>query len=167
MMRPLIVLVAALVAGSAAAVAGPKAAVFPFELNDVSLEAELVGRRPEETRRLALVTDEMRRLAARDLGYEVLDLGALGADVEKAAPLYKCDGCEVDLARRVGADVAITGYVRKVSSLILKVFINVRDVNSGKLTKIHQVDIKGSTDETWLRAVRYMVKNGLAAGSSH
>jgi hypothetical protein len=167
MIRLSLALVVVLLASTGAALAGPRAAIFPFELSDVSLEGELAGPRPDETHRLMLATEELRQLAARAAGYEVLDLAGLTAEIEKATPLYKCNGCEADMARRLGADVAITGYVRKVSNLILKVFINVRDVDSGKLTRIHQVDIKGNTDETWLRGVRYMVANGLVGGSEH
>jgi uncharacterized protein DUF2380 len=167
MILPPIALVVVLLAGATAASAGQKAAIFPFELHDASLEGELAGPRADETRRLTLLTQELRQLAARDAGYEVLDLTDLTAEIEKATPLYKCNGCEADIARRVGADVAITGYVRKVSNLILNVFISVRDVESGKITRLHQVDIKGNTDETWLRGVRYLVANGLVGGSKH
>ncbi|HEX6001200.1 MAG TPA: DUF3280 domain-containing protein [Hyphomicrobiaceae bacterium] len=166
MIRILVALAVAAVVHAAAAEARPKAAVFPFELSDASLEGELAGQRPDETKRLALVTQELRRLAAQKAGYEVLDLTSLKGNIEKAAPLYKCNGCEAELARRAGADVAITGYVRKVSNLILKVFINVRDVDTGRITAIQQADIKGNTDETWLRGVRYLVINGLA-GKGH
>jgi Protein of unknown function (DUF2380) len=165
MIRPLLALVVLLLAGAAAASAAQKAAIFPFELSDGSLEGELAGPRADETRRLMLLTQELRQLAARDAGYEVLDLTGLTAEIEKATPLYKCNGCETDIARRVGADVAITGYVRKVSNLIMKIFIVVRAVESGKITRVHQVDIKGNTDETWVRGVRYLVANGLVRGS--
>ncbi|HWE20650.1 MAG TPA: DUF3280 domain-containing protein [Hyphomicrobiaceae bacterium] len=167
MIRLTFALVVVLLAGTSVALAGPRAAVFPFELSDGSLEGELSGPRPDETRRLALLTEELRQLAARAAGYEVVDLGGLTAEIEKAAPLYKCNGCEVELARRVGANVAITGYVRKVSNLILKVFIVVRDVETGKIARVHQADIKGNSDETWLRGVRYIVANGLVGGSGH
>lgn len=146
----------------AAAHAGPKAAIFPFELNDVSIEGAMSGPRADETRRLALATEELRRLAAREAGYEVVDLEGVKPQIEKAAPLYKCNGCEAEIARRAGAEIAVTGYVRKVSNLILKVFINVRDVESGRLTAVYQADIKGNTDETWRRGVRWLVVNRLA-----
>ena len=112
--------------------AGPKAAIFPFELIDVSIEGELLVIGPRR-RRLALVTGAAT-LAARDGGYEVVDLSALAAEIEKAAPLHKCGGCEVDIARRAGAESPITGTVRKISNLILGFTIEVRDVASGKLT---------------------------------
>jgi hypothetical protein len=146
--------------------AGPKAAIFPFELNDVSIEGEVGGRRPGETQRLALATQELRRLAAQDAGYELVELSGLEAEIERAAPLYKCIGCEVSIARRAGADVAITGTVRKVSSLILSMSIQVRDVTSGRLTRVVQADIRGNTDESWVRGVRWLVTNRLLASQA-
>jgi hypothetical protein len=153
----------ALLAPTAAASAGPKAAIFPFELIDVSIDGELGGPRTEEAQRLALVTQELRQLAARDGGYELVDLSGLTTEAEKAAPLYKCDGCEVDIARRAGADIAITGTVRKVSNLILGFTIQVRDVTSGRLTHVLQASIRGNTDESWLRGIRWLVANRLLA----
>jgi Protein of unknown function (DUF2380) len=158
----LAVLVVSLVAPTIAW-AGPKAAIFPFELIDVSLEGELAGPRAEEAQRLALVTQELRQLAARDGAYQLVDLSALTAEIQRAGPLHKCAGCEVDIARRAGADIAITGTVRKVSNLILGFNIEVREVTSGRLTRVLQADIRGNTDDSWLRGIRWLVANRLLA----
>jgi hypothetical protein len=144
--------------------AAPKAAVFPLELIDTSLEGEISGPRADEASRLALATEELRKLAAREAGYEVLDLGGIAPDIRSAAPLYKCNGCEVELARRAGADVAITAAVRKFSPLLLSIHIYVTDVGTGNLTKMYRVDIRGNTDETWLRGLRRLVAEGLVGG---
>ena len=109
--------------------------------------------------RLKLITDELRMLAARDGGYEVLDLSGIAPQLEQAAPLNKCGGCEVDLARRAGADLAITGFVRKVSNLVLELHLIVRDVPTGNVTKTSRVELRGNTDETWLRGIRRLVGN--------
>lgn len=152
-----------LLAPGAAASAGPKAAIFPFELIDVSIDGALGGPRADEAQRLVLVTRELRQLAARDAGYDVVDLSGLTVETEKAAPLHQCGGCEVDIARRAGADIAVTGTVRKVSNLILGFTIQVRDVASGRLTRVLQADIRGNTDESWLRGIRWLVANRLLA----
>ena len=154
---------ALLLAAPPIASAAQKAAIFPFELNDVSIEGELGGRRPDETQRLALVTQELRRLAAQDAGYELVELSGLEAEIERASPLHKCGGCEVNIARRAGADLAFTGTVRKVSGLILGVSILVRDVSNGTVTRVLQAQIRGNTDESWIRGVRWLVKNQLLA----
>ena len=119
------------------------------------------GPRVDETRRLVLATQELRQLAARDGSYELVDLSGLSVEIERAAPLHKCNGCEVEIARRAGAEIAITGTVRKVSSLILNINIQVREVAGGKLTRALQADIRGNTDESWLRGIRWLVANRL------
>ena len=151
-------------AAATPAQAAPKAAVFPVELIDTSLEGEISGPRADEASRLALATEELRRLAGREAGYEVVDLGGIAPDIRTAAPLYKCNGCEIELARRAGADVAITAAVRKFSPLLLSLHIYVTDVATGNLTKMTRVDIRGNTDETWLRGVRRLVAQGLVGG---
>ena len=159
-LRPFIVASAIILVLSTVVSAGPKAAIFPFELIDVSIEGEIAGHRAEG-RRLAVVTEELRRLAARDGGYELVDLSGFAADIEKAAPLHKCGGCEADIARSAGADLAITGIVRKVSNLILNVTIQVRDASTGKPNRVFQADIRGNTDESWIRGIRWLVANRL------
>ena len=94
-------------------------------------------------------------------GYELVDLSGLTAEIEKAAPLHKCGGCEVDIAHRAGAEIAITGTVRKVPNLILGFTIEVRDVSTGRLTRVLQASIRGNTDEFWLRGIRWLVANRL------
>ena len=159
-LRPFIAASALILVLSTGVLAGPKAAIFPFELIDVSIEGEIAGHRAEEGR-LAVVTEELRRLAARDGGYELVDLSEFAAEIEKAAPLHKCGGCEADIARHAGADLAITGTVHKISNLILGVTIQVRDASSGKPNRILQADIRGNTDESWLRGIRWLVANRL------
>jgi hypothetical protein len=161
--RAIVAALMLLLAPTAAASAGPKAAIFPFELIDVSIDGALGGARVDEAQRLVLVTRELRQLAARDGGYDLVDLSGLTAEIEKAAPLHKCGGCEVDIARRTGADIAVTGTVRKVSNLILGITILVRDVTSGRLVRVLQADIRGNTDESWVRGIRWLVANRLLA----
>jgi Protein of unknown function (DUF2380) len=164
MIRVLLAPLAIWLASAAAAVAGQKAAIFPFELIDVSLQGEYVGAQSGEAKRLLLATEELRNLAARDAGYEVVDLSALKAEIDKSGPFHKCDGCETGIARQAGAGVAVTGTVRKISNLVLVVHIYVRDVASGRVNKVHRVELRGNTDETWLRGVRRLVREHVTGG---
>ena len=141
MIRLLLACVGIALAAAAPAHAAPKAAIFAVELIDVSLDGEYVGPRADEAHRLVLTTDELRRLVARETGYEVLDLGAIAPEIARSAPLYRCNGCEIDLARRAGADLAITATVRKISNLVLVFHVHVSDVASGTLTKVQRVEL--------------------------
>jgi hypothetical protein len=150
--------------GSAGAAAEPKtAAVFDFELIDTSLEGEMRGRQPAETARLGLISDHLRRLLADSGKYAVIDTAPAALDIEAAGFLHACNGCESDIARQLGAELAVRGTVQKVSNLILNVNIYVIDAKTGGHVDGMSVDVRGNTDESWLRGVSYIVKNRLAA----
>jgi hypothetical protein len=158
--RPLLLLAA--LAASAPALAAPeKAAVFGIEL----LDPNAVGGRaprPEEARRLALATDELRKaVAAQQL--DSVDLAPSAAEIRKDAPLYKCEGCAERIAKEAGAGLAVYGYVQRDSNQLLNLSITVSDTENGKVLRGGQVVIRGDTDDTWLHGVRWLVKNRLFA----
>lgn len=152
------------------AAAGQKAAVFPFELIEASqLDVgglpfgglKLGGVPKEEKRRLVLVDVELAELMRRDGRYDVADLVGLAAEIEAASPLHKCNGCEADIAKKAGADLAVSGTVEKFSDTLLNVSIFVREAASGTLKQSMSTVIQGNTDEAWLRGVRWLAKNRL------
>jgi hypothetical protein len=67
------------------------------------------------------------------------------------------------LARRIGAELAITGTVQKVSNLILNMNIYVRDASSGAIIAAMSADMRGNTDESWSRTLDWLVGNRLLA----
>ncbi len=146
-----------------AAAAAPSVAIFPFELIDDSQEGEANGPREDETKRIGAITAELRDLVAKDGRYVPVDLAPLAAEIVEKAPLYKCNDCEIDLAKKAGAELAMIATVQKVSNLILNLNLYIRDVASGERKKTMSVDIRGNTDETWSRSLRYLLKNQLFA----
>lgn len=156
-------LAAALLPLSSAAWAAPSVAIFPFELIDTSQEGEADGIREDQTRRLASITAELRDLVTKDGRYGVVDLSQLTAEIADKAPLHKCNDCEIDLAKKAGAELAMVGTVQKVSNLILNLNLYIRDIASGAMKRTMSVDIRGNTDETWSRSLRYLLKNQLFA----
>lgn len=146
-----------------AAEAPLKAAVFPAELVDTSTEGDLNGARADETARLALVTRTLADGLAASGGYAVLDLGPAMGAIAANAPIRGCNGCDIDIARGLGADVAVIAVVQKVSNLILDVHLYVRDVNSGKVVRYGGTSIRGNTDESWTRGVRWLLRHRILA----
>jgi hypothetical protein len=150
-----------------AALAGQKAIIFPFDLIDQSQQFEigLMPKEidPEEKRRLAIITDELTKLIKQSGRYEVVDPAPIAAEIEEKAPMHKCNGCEDDLAKKVGAEVAFIGTVRKASDVLFTVSVYIRDVASAKVIKQASSEIYGNTDAMWLRAVRYLVGKRLFA----
>ena len=145
---------------SAAASAVPKAAVFDFEFIDSSLEGEKNGPRPDEQDRLAKIGDQLRKGLADSGKFQIVDIAPVEAEAHHSN-LQACGGCDARLAEQLGADLAITGTVQKVSNLILNVNVYVRDAHSDKSLAAMSVDMRGNTDESWSRAMSYLLRNRL------
>jgi Protein of unknown function (DUF2380) len=154
------VALAALLAAAAPGAAAPKVAVFEFELLDTSLEGELQGPRADEQWRLSRLADTLREALAASGRYEVVDITPVGAEA-RSKNLHTCGRCDAQLAAAVGAELAITGTVQKVSNLILNMNIYVRDVRSSNLIRQMSADFRGNTDESWSRALDWLVRNRL------
>ena len=137
-------------------------AVFDFELIDTSLEGAIRGARLDEQQRLARLSDQLRQLL-RDSGrFSLVDITPIASEA-LASNLQACGGCDTRLARRIGAEMAITGTVQKVSNLILNMNIYVRDASSGATIAAMSADMRGNTDETWSRTLNWLVHNRLLA----
>lgn len=148
-------LLAAIVSPAAAA---PKAAVFEFELIDTSLDGELLGTTDAEKRRLSQLAPKLRAMLT-DLGkFQIVDISPV-AEQAKDSNLQACGFCDAMMARKLGAEVAITGTVQKVSNLILNINVYYRDANTNELIRAGSVDIRGNTDDSWFRGLRYLIKN--------
>ena len=131
--------------------ADPKSLALPqFGLIDAMRELSSEEARRETDRRLALVGAELaRQLEARGM-YRVL---------ESSHEPLGCNGCEIDAAKALGAERVALCWVQKVSNLILNLNIEVKSVASGETVYAKSVDIRGNTDESWLRGVRRLVDN--------
>jgi uncharacterized protein DUF2380 len=149
----------------ASASAAQKAVIYPFDLIDQQQQFEIgimpMGIDPEEKRRLGIITEELTKLIKEGGRYEVVDSTPIVAEIEEKSPMHKCNGCEDDLAKKVGADVAFIGTVRKASDVLFTVSIYIRDVNKEQVVKQGSSEIYGNTDAMWLRAVRYIVDRRL------
>jgi hypothetical protein len=75
--------------------------------------------------------------------------------------LRTCDGCDAALARAAGAKISVTGWVQKLSNLILAINLVARDVATGSVIEAGSVDIRGNTDQSWSRRLSYLLRNRL------
>lgn len=163
----LVSVLCALVFGATMSVAAPKTAVFPFELSVPALHPDdlMFGTtiKDEDRARLKIVTKELRTLLAATGEFSVVDLAPFEKEIEEKSPLHECNGCENDLAKKMGVELAVLPLMQKSSDTLLNLTIAIQDVASGRLTKAERVVIQGNTDESWLRAVRWLVKRRLVA----
>jgi hypothetical protein len=142
-----------------------KVAVFEFELIDTSLEGATNGPRADEQRRLSRLAEELRSRLAGSGRYVPVDISPVAEDARRSN-LQACGGCDAELARRAGAELAVTGTVQKISNLILNMNIYVRDAANGRLVNQMSADFRGNTDESWSRALDWLVRNRLLAAAS-
>jgi hypothetical protein len=152
----------ALIATPTSGAAQQSAAVFDFEFMDSSLEGELKGKRPDEQARLAEISTQLRTRMAESGRFRLVDIAAVAGQA-RANNLQACGACDVRLAGQVGAELAVTGTVQKVSNLILNMNIYIRDVATGHLIGAMSADMRGNTEESWSRTLDWLVRNRLLA----
>jgi hypothetical protein len=139
-----------------------KVVIFDFELADTSLEGEKNGPQAAEQTRLLSVSDQLRKGLADSGKFTIVDIAPIRAEAHNSN-LQACGGCDVQFAQKLGADIAITGVVHKVSSLILNMTIFVRSARTGHLITAANADFRSNTDESWARTTSFLLRNRLLA----
>lgn len=161
-MRALAIAGLLLMTVTAAQCAEPKIAVFDLELLDTSLDGELKGPRDDEHVRLLRISSQLRDELRQSSRFELLDMTSTNAAAHEKN-LQACGGCDVQMAQQIGADLALTGTVQKISNLILNMTMYLRSAHTGRLVATMNADFRGNTDESWSRALSYLVRNRLLA----
>ena len=136
-----------------------RAALFPVEFDDTSPEPP----HPAELARATALGQQLRDLLARSDRYTFVSIAPVAAQAAGQV-LHACSGCEAALAKRAGAQVSVLCWVQKVSNLILNINAVIRDADTGKMLAAGSVDIRGNTDLSWSRGLRYLVRYRLLAG---
>jgi hypothetical protein len=132
----------------------------------VVLDLELVGDlgdpalNAEHEVRLAKTSDQLRAELSRVPRYEVVDTTPAREMIEASRAtqyLYKCNGCEIDIAEQLGGDQVLVAWIHRVSQLILTLTYEIRDVPSAEPVRRKAFDFRGDNDAGWSRAVTAMV----------
>lgn len=114
-----------------------------------------------EYQRLPVIRKQLAGELERHGLYRVVDIApaeALIAKLSAQAPLDACNGCELAVAQALHADRVLVGWVQKVSNLILNINIRIEDAGTGKVVLERSVDLRGDTDASWSRGIRYLVQ---------
>ena len=149
----------------AAANAGQTVAIFPFDMAFQRSEEDFylgaAGPSKDEQRRLDIAHEALMGFVRADGRYKIADLTPLTQEIAAAAPIYQCNGCEVDLAGKVKAELVMTSVIDKISETHLSLNIALVDVAKNKLVSNSSVLIQGNTDEAWLHGIKWLAKNRL------
>lgn len=156
---------AAAIAGQSEAVgAEPHAlrslAVVDFELVD---DQNNPATKAAQEVRLRNATAQLQRELAEQKLYRVVDPSP-SQELQRRLRsqqefLYRCDDCAAQIGQLLGVDLVMVTWVQKVSELILNLNVQIFDVGAGKVVFSKSVDMRGNTDESWTRAVHYLVRD--------
>lgn len=138
-----------------------KIAIFDFELEDYSAGNELIGETPDDAAQLKRATSEARRLIAESGRYSLVDVSGADAEPVKARSLRKCNGCEADIALKLGADQSFIGIVARSSRTEYAVGFQIRDAKDGATIFKRQTELRMGTNDSWYRGVSRLIKNTL------
>ena len=145
------VMAALLAVSPASAETPPKLAAFDFTLNNTSPAPST----PEELARLHRLDGQLQEaLRSR---FTLVDLAPVQDELVRVDSIRACNRCELDMGRKLGAQVVAYGWVQKVSNLILNVNLVIEDAATGKVLHADSTDIRGNTDESWTRGLRYLL----------
>jgi hypothetical protein len=150
------VIIAAFTSMSAHADDTTSVAFFGFVLINTSLEPT----KPIEVARLQMLDVLLQEALSASGRFSFATIPpALQKQIAAGPGIQNCNGCERDVANRIGADWAAWGTVQKVSNLILNINLYMEDAKTGKFEFAKSVDIRGNTDESWRHGLDYMLRH--------
>ena len=158
--RPAIALLLAALLPAGAAAAPLHTAFLPFTLEDTSLPAPNSPPEPADLARLRLVDHEVEKLLVRSGDYEAVDTAPIARALAEN-DLVGCGTCAVSLARQLGAQAVLSGWVQKVSDLIINMTIIIRSVGTGRIIAAGNASLRGDTDIAWERGASWLVMHRL------
>jgi hypothetical protein len=153
------------VAGMPAALGASEQRPSQLVVLDMELTGDLGGPEfvAEHEARLKLASARLRdNLAATGL-YQLIDTAPAKNDLEQLKSqhryLHDCNGCDLAIGRRLGADQVLVAWVNRVSGLILTLTYEIHDVSTGQIAARKSFDFRGDNDTAWTRAIDYMVRD--------
>lgn len=152
------ILTAGLGLAAGAARAEPeKVAVFDFQF----AQGAPLPPTEDDKARLKRTGDQFRMLLKDSGKYAVVSTDPVKDQAAKTADLRACGGCADEMGRKLGADATFVGEIQKVSNLILNMNVYLKATKEGAPEQAFSVDLRGDTDESFERGIKYLVKNQL------
>ena len=125
-------------------------------LVDTSTEGDYFGAREDEAARIDMIEAAVRdRFEAEGLTF--VDTAPVAEELSRTRNPAHCNGCEIRMGEKLGADLVLVGQVQKVSNLILAIDLALRDARTGDFLRGQSVDIRSNTDDSWRRGIDYIL----------
>jgi hypothetical protein len=159
-----------------AVAAAPAATATPIPrlaVLDIELTGDLGGPqlKAEHETRLRMASERLRRELASSGLYQVVDNAPAGALIDELKSqqryLHDCNGCDLDVGKRLGADEVLVAWVDRVSNLILSLTYEIDDVKTGQIDDRKSYDFRGDNDAAWIHAIHFMVQDMKERRTAH
>jgi hypothetical protein len=144
---------------TANAVQGERLVVLPFEMVD---NTPVPGGDERNQEMLDKITRFIAQRIEQEGLFEVIPQNQVNEAVSAAqlgTYIHTCNRCEYDLAKQVGGDKVMIGWIYKMSMLILTMHIEIKTVASEKTLISKAYDFRGDNEKAWRRAAQYMVRD--------
>jgi hypothetical protein len=134
-------------------------AVFDFELNDASAGSGIISQDAVDTDNLRESTEEARRMLSASGRYSIVDTSGLGSDAKPRGGIQHCNGCEVPLAKKIGAERSMMGVVTRVTRTEYTLQILIRETHTGTVVSNDFTGLRMGANYSWPRAVKWLMDN--------
>lgn len=149
-----------------AASAPIKLALFDFELEDFSAGASPADATSSDAAHLSNVTARVRQLFARSELYELIGVENVNAPAATSHTLRDCNGCDAEIALKLGAEQSLVGVVSRISRTEYVVKFQVRDTRTGAVVAAADSGLRMGADYSWSRGATRLIEDQLLAGRS-
>lgn len=132
--------------------------VFDIELlGDTSVDS----MKQEDAVLINKFSNELRRLLKEQNIVDVIDDDLSLLVINQAAQnqfLHRCNGCELHIAKKLGATQVVIPWVFRMSKLVQTMYVEVRDVKTGRVLMRKGLDFRGNTDNGWTHVTNRLVQ---------
>ncbi len=134
-------------------------ALFEFELDDRSAGGGIIAQDAIDSGNLKLATEEARRMLAASGRYGLVDAGSSAGEAISAGGIRHCNGCEAQLAKKLGADQSMAGIFTRVNRTEFTLRIVVRDAGTGAVVLDAFTGLRMGANYAWPRGVKWLMEN--------
>ena len=145
-------------AGAGAGAGAIKIAVFEFELEDGTPAAAYVGKPTTRDESLQKATMAAREQLGGSGRYSIVSVDGVDATQVHDRTLRNCDGCEAEIARKLGAQQSMIGIVNRATQTDYYIAVVIRDTSTGKVIDSQAANFAGGEDG-WATGVRMLIKH--------
>ena len=137
---------------------------------DVEITGDLGGPElvAQHDARMGMASALLRENISRSGLYDVVDPSPAQDLIDQLGSQYRylhdCNGCDLDIGRRLAADQVLVTWVNRVSGLILTLTYEIHDVATGQTSASKTFGFRGDNDVAWARAIDYLVRDQQESG---